>query len=157
MGLLRAVDDADLDVLFEHWTDPESNHLAAFTVADPHDRQAFTDRWARLRSNPSVLARTIEVDGVVAGSISSWDNDGAREVTYWLGREHWGKGVATRALGEFLMEVEAARPVQAATVFDNIGSQRVLEKCGFRQVGTGRGFANGRGEEVDEVLFRLDA
>jgi hypothetical protein len=47
VGLLRAVDDADLDVLFEHWTDAESNHQAAFTVADPHDRQAFTDRWNR--------------------------------------------------------------------------------------------------------------
>jgi RimJ/RimL family protein N-acetyltransferase len=157
VGLLRAVDDADLDVLFEHWTDAESNHQAAFTVADPHDRQAFTDRWNRLRGDPSVIARTIDVEGAVAGSISSWDNDGVREVTYWLGREHWGKGVATRALAEFLAEVETSRPVRAATVFDNIGSQRVLEKCGFRRVGEGRGFANARGAEVDEVLFRLDA
>jgi RimJ/RimL family protein N-acetyltransferase len=157
VGLLRPVDDADLDVLFEHWTDPESNRMAAFTVADPHDRQAFTERWARLRSNPSVTAQTIVVDGEVAGSISSWDNEGVREVTYWLGRDHWGKGVATRALAEFLSEVETARPVQAAAVFDNVGSQRVLEKCGFRRIGEGRGFANGRGAEVDEVLFRLDA
>jgi RimJ/RimL family protein N-acetyltransferase len=104
-----------------------------------------------------VIARTIDVEGAVAGSISSWDNDGVREVTYWLGREHWGKGVATRALAEFLAEVETSRPVRAATVFDNIGSQRVLEKCGFRRVGEGRGFANARGAEVDEVLFRLDA
>jgi RimJ/RimL family protein N-acetyltransferase len=157
VGVLRPVDDADLDVLFEHWTDAESNRMAAFTVADPHDREAFGERWDRLRSDPTKITRTIEVDGAVAGSISSWDNDGTREVTYWLGREHWGKGVATRALAEFLATVETARPVQAATAYDNVGSQRVLEKCGFRRVGEGRGFANARGTEVDEVLFRLDA
>jgi RimJ/RimL family protein N-acetyltransferase len=157
VGLLRAVDDADLDVLFEHWTDAESNRMAAFTVANPHDRQAFEERWARLRNDPSVRARTIDVDGTVVGSVSSWDHDGTREVTYWLGREHWGKGLATRALAEFLELVERKRPVQAAAAFDNVGSQRVLEKCGFRRSGEGRGFANGRGAEVDEVLFRLDA
>jgi RimJ/RimL family protein N-acetyltransferase len=155
--LLRDVDDADLDVLFEHWTDAEANRMAAFTVASPHDRQAFDDRWARLRNDPSVTARAIEVDGAVVGSISSWDNQGTREVTYWLGREHWGKGLATRALAEFLASVETTRPVQAATAIDNVGSQRVLAKCGFRRSGEGRAFANGRGTEVDEVLFRLDA
>lgn len=157
MGLLRPVDEDDLDVLFEHWTDPESNRMAAFTVADPHDRTAFTERWRRLLSDPSKRARTIALDGAVAGSISSWSNEGVREVTYWLGREHWGQGIATRALAEFLAEVETERPLQAATAFDNVGSQRVLEKCGFVRVGAGRGFANGRGAEVDEVLFRLDA
>jgi RimJ/RimL family protein N-acetyltransferase len=155
--LLRAVDDADLDVLFEHWTDEEANRMAAFTVENPHDRQAFGERWDRLRGNAAVISRVIEVDGAAAGVISSWENEGAREVTYWLGREHWGKGVATRALAEFLESVDTNRPVQAATVFDNVGSQRVLEKCGFRRVGEARGFANARGAEVDEVLFRLDA
>jgi RimJ/RimL family protein N-acetyltransferase len=157
VGLLRAVDDDDLDVLFEHWTDAESNRMAAFTVADPHDREAFAERWARLRSDAGVIARTIDLDGVVAGSISSWSNEGVREVAYWLGREHWGKGLATRALTEFLSEVETERPVRAATALDNVGSRRVLEKCGFTRIGEGRAFANGRGVEVDEVLFRLDA
>lgn len=157
MGLLRDVDDADLDVLFEHWTDAESNRMAAFTVPNPDDRQAFTDRWTRLRSTRSVTARAIELDGAVVGCISSWDNEGTREVTYWLGREHWGKGLATRALAEFLADVETNRPARAATVVDNVGSQRVLAKCGFRRIGAGCAFANARGVEVDEVLFRLDA
>lgn len=157
MGLLRAVDDADLDVLFEHWTDPESNRMAAFTVANPHDRQAFADRWARLQNDPAVISRAIDDGGALVGVISSWDNDGVREVTYWLGREHWGKGLATRALAEFLAVADTKRPVQAATATDNIGSRRVLAKCGFRPIGEGRGFANARGAEVDEVLFRLDA
>ena len=157
MGLLRDVRDDDLDSFFEHWTDPDANRMAAFTSADPSDRAAFDARWERLRSSPAVTNRTIVVDGAVAGVIGSWDNDGERELTYWLGREHWGKGIATRALAEFVGEVEPTRPLHAATAHDNVGSQRVLEKCGFVRVGSGRGFATARGEEIDETLFRLDA
>jgi RimJ/RimL family protein N-acetyltransferase len=157
VGLLRDVRDADLDSFFEHWTDPDANRIAAFTAADPHDRAAFDARWRRLQADPATLHRTIDVDGAVAGVISSWEDDDERHVTYWLGREHWGRGVATRALAEFVRDVDRARPLHAATAHDNVGSQRVLEKCGFRRVGSGRGFANGRGEEIDETLFRLDA
>jgi RimJ/RimL family protein N-acetyltransferase len=154
MSLLRDVRDDDLDVLFEHWTDPEANRMAAFTAKDPNDRAAFDARWARLRANAAVTALTIELDGEVVGTVSSWDNGGQREVTYWIGREHWGKGIATRALGEFL-ELETARPLKAAAAKDNLGSIRVLEKCGFERVGEGRGFANARGEEIDEVFLEL--
>lgn len=154
MSLLRDVRDDDLDVLFQHWTDPEANRMAAFTAENPNDRAAFDARWARLRANETVTALTIELDGEVVGTVSSWDNEGQREVTYWIGREHWGKGIATRALGEFL-QVETARPLHAAAAKDNLGSIRVLEKCGFERVGEGSGFANARGEEIDEVLLEL--
>jgi len=152
--MLRDVRDEDLDVLFEHWTDPEANRMAAFTAENPDDREAFDARWARLRANDSVTAMTIDLDGDVVGTVSSWDNDGKREVTYWIGREHWGKGIATRALTEFL-ELEQARPLYAAAAKDNGGSIHVLEKCGFERVGKGRGFANARGEEIDEVELML--
>lgn len=152
--ILREVRDEDLDVLFEHWADPESNRMAAFTSANPDDREAFDARWERLRANEELTHRVIEVDGEIVGVISSWTQDGKREVTYWLGREHWGKGLATRALTAFL-EVETTRPLHAAAAADNAGSIRVLEKCGFTRVGEGRGFANARGEEIDEVLLVL--
>ena len=154
MSLLRELRDDDLDVLFQHWTDPEANRMAAFTAENPNDRAAFDARWARLMATESVTALTIELDGEVVRTVSSWDNEGQREVTYWIGREHWGKGIATRALGEFL-QVETARPLHAAAAKDNLGSIRVLEKCGFERVGEGRGFANARGEEIDEVLLEL--
>ena len=157
MALLREVRDTDLDVLFSHWTDPEANRVAAFAPADPSDREAFDERWRRIRDSDDSTALVIEVDGKVVGSISSWTNEGEREVTYWIGREHWGRGIATRALAEFLADVERTRPIQASTADDNVGSQRVLEKCGFHRVGVRRAFATSRGEELDEVFFRLDA
>ena len=109
--------------------------MAAFAPADPSDREAFDERWRRIRESDDSIALVIEVDGKVVGSIGSWTNDGEREVTFWLGREHWGKGIATRALAEFLADVERTRPIHATTAQDNVGSQRVLEKCGFRRVG----------------------
>jgi RimJ/RimL family protein N-acetyltransferase len=154
--LLREITNDDLDVLFEHWTDTEAIRMAAFVPADQHDRSTFEARWARILGDESTTNKAIELDGALVGTISSFDNDGRREVTYWIGREHWGKGIATRALREFL-ELEAARPLYGAAAKDNAGSIRVLEKCGFRLVGSGRAFAHGRGEEIDEVVLRLDA
>ena len=155
MIVLRPVEDVDLDTFFEHWRDAEALRMAAFTPADAGDRAAFDARWARMRNDETILMRTIEADGRPVGSIGSWDNDGRREVTYWIGRAHWGKGIASDALRAFL-ELERTRPVYAATAADNVASQRVLAKCGFDKVGTGRAYAHARGEEVDEVLLRLD-
>lgn len=92
----------------------------------------------------------------VVGHIASFDLEGHREVTYWIGREDWGRGIATRALHEFL-QLEVTRPLYARAASDNAASIRVLTKCGFLIVDEGREFAHGRNEETDEVLLRLDA
>jgi RimJ/RimL family protein N-acetyltransferase len=155
--VLREVEDRDLDVLFEHWTDREAIQMAAFTPADPDDRGAFDARWARLRRDRDTTNRVVETEGRVVGQIASFELDGRREVTYWIGRQDWGKGIATRALQQFLTTIELARPLYARAASDNAGSIRVLEKCGFTRVGGGRGFAHGRGEETEEVVLRLDA
>jgi RimJ/RimL family protein N-acetyltransferase len=154
--VLREVEDRDLSVLFEHSTDREAIRMAAFTSPDPDDRSSFDRRWARLRSDDSTTNSVVEIDGRVVGHIASFDLEGHREVTYWIGREDWGRGLATRALQEFL-QVEATRPLYARAASDNAASIRVLTKCGFRVVGQGRGFAHGRNEETDEVVLRLDA
>src|SRR6478735_4968964 len=154
--VLREVEDRDLGVLFEHWTDRDAIRMAAFTSPETGDRAAFERRWARLRSDRSTTNRAIEIDGRVVGHIASFDMEGEREVTYWIGREDWGRGIATRALREFL-HLEGCRPLYAGAASDNAASIRVLTKCGFRVVGEGRGFAHGRNEETDEVVLRLDA
>jgi len=102
-----------------------------------------------------VLNRVIVVDDDVAGSIGSWGDAGEREVTYWIGRSYWGKGIATEALGAFLA-VERSRPLRAHVASDNVGSRRVLEKCGFRVIATERGFAEARSAEIEELVLRLD-
>jgi RimJ/RimL family protein N-acetyltransferase len=150
---LRDVVDADLDLFFAHQQDREAARMAAFTAKDPSDRSAFDAHWKKIRANAAILIRTVLVDGAVAGHVASWQSD-TRELTYWIGREHWRLGVATKALSLFL-EVDRARPIQARAAKDNLGSVRVLEKNGFRTIAEERGFANARGAEIDEVVLEL--
>jgi RimJ/RimL family protein N-acetyltransferase len=154
--VLRGVVDSDLPIFFEQQLDKEANWMAAFTAKDPTDREAFMAHWARIRGDETTINQTILYDGRVAGSVASYQEEpGKPEVTYWLGREFWGQGIATRALATFL-ERMTTRPVYARAAKDNAGSLRVLEKCGFTITGEDRGFANGRGAEVEEYLLRRD-
>jgi RimJ/RimL family protein N-acetyltransferase len=126
---LREVESGDLPIIFEYQLDTEATRMAAFPS---RDRAAFDAHWAtNILGNPLAIARTIVFDGVVAGSIGSWPQEGVRMVGYWIGKEYWGKGVATRALAGFL-ELVNERPIEAHVAKHNIGSLRVLEKCGFR-------------------------
>ena len=152
---LREVRDEDLAVLFEQWADPVAMRMAAFTAPDHMDRDAFERRWSRLRADETLINRAIVVDGEVAGTIGSWGAPGEREVTYWIGRAYWGKGIATCALNAFLT-VDPSRPLHARAASDNLASRRVLEKCGFRVIATDRGFAEARSSEIEELVLRLD-
>ena len=152
---LRPIEDRDLDAIFRQVTDSESVRMAAFTAEDQTDRRAFLNRMSRLRADTSLTNRVIEVDGAVAGTIASFHIDDQLEVTYWVERTHWGKGIASAAL-QILLAETAERPVYARAASDNAGSLRVLEKAAFRRVGVDRGFAPGRGEEIEETILRLD-
>ena len=152
---LRPLEDRDLDTIHQHVTDSESIRMAAFTPEDQTDRRVFLERMARIRANPSARNRVIDVDGAIAGTIASFWIDDRREVTYWIDRTQWGKGIASAAL-ELLVAETAERPLYARAASDNVGSLRVLEKAGFRRVGVDRGFAAGRGEEIEETILRLD-
>lgn len=125
---LRQVEPADLPIFYEHQLDADATQMAAFPS---RDRAAFDAHWANnILGNPANITRTILVDDQVAGNIGSWSQDDVRLIGYWIGKEHWGKGVATRALAEFL-HVVTERPLYAHVVEHNVGSIRVLEKCGF--------------------------
>ena len=124
--LLRPVVADDLPIFFEQQADPDANYIAAFTVKDPSDRAAFMARWQRILADPTVIIRTVVTDGAVAGSVLSYEVEGRPEVSYWLGRAFWGRGIATRALTAFLADANRTRPIYARAAKDNIGSLRVL-------------------------------
>jgi RimJ/RimL family protein N-acetyltransferase len=147
---LRDVRDDDLVTLFEHQTDPEANRMANF---EARDRDAFMAHWAKILRDDSVVVRTIEVEGRIAGNIVSWEHDGERDVGYWIGHDHWGKGVATAALTTFLVELDT-RPLHAHVAAHNTGSIRVLEKCGFERSGDERLSVDV--DVVQELLMKLE-
>ncbi|MER5598468.1 GNAT family N-acetyltransferase [Streptomyces sp. NPDC002265] len=149
---LRKVHDSDLAVFFRQMNDPESLRMAAFTPQDPADRDDFEAKWRRIRDRE--LVRTVLVDGDVVGTASVYGEPGEREVTYWVDRAYWGRGIATAALRLLLTEV-SERPLYARAAADNEGSLRVLRKCGFRESARATGFANARGEEIAEIVLTL--
>jgi RimJ/RimL family protein N-acetyltransferase len=152
---LRDVRDDDLPVFYAHANDPEAIRMAAFTAKDPSDRTRFEAHWARIRQDRSSIVRTVVDEGdEIVGHASVFGPTEEREVTYWIGREYWGRGAATAALRE-LLSVVSERPLRARAAADNGGSIRVLEKCGFVVTVIERDFANARGEEIDEVLLAL--
>ena len=151
---LRPLEDRDLDAIYRQVTDPESIWMAAFTPEDQTDRDAFLDRMSRVRANPTASNRVIEVDGVIAGTIASFRIEDQLELTYWVDRTLWGKGIASAAL-QLLLAETAERPVYARAASDNVGSLRVLEKAGFRRIGVDRCFARGRGEEIEETILQI--
>jgi RimJ/RimL family protein N-acetyltransferase len=154
--LLRNVVNDDLPIFFKHQLDQEANYMAAFTAKDPTNQEAFMARWHRILAGKTNITQTILFHGQVAGSVSSYEAEGKPEVTYWLGKEYWGQGIATWALKEFLAHHNPTRPIYARVAKDNLGSRRVLEKCGFRIIGESKGFANGRGQEIEELLLELE-
>jgi RimJ/RimL family protein N-acetyltransferase len=153
--VLREVQAEDLPLFFEHQQDPEANYMAAFTAKDPTDQQAFMAHWTRILGDATITNRTILVEGQVAGSVASYEETAGRpEVTYWIGKPYWGKGIATAALRALLAQV-TTRPIYARVAKDNRASLRVLEKCGFTIIDEDKGFANARGQEIEEWLLQL--
>lgn len=153
---LREVEPADAEVFYEHQRDPDAVHMAAFTVADPDDREAYLARFARILAADDVVKRTVLCDGRVAGHLMVSGPPEEREVTYWIAREYWGLGVATTALSA-LLEQYRERPLYARVAKGNTGSLRVLLRCGFVHYGEGSGYAHGRGTTVEEDLLVLRA
>lgn len=147
---LRGVEEHDLPIFFDHQRDPDANRMANF---DARDREAFMGHWAKILRDESVVVRTVESDGRVTGNIVSWEHDGERDVGYWIDRQFWGKGVATAALSAFLEELDT-RPLYAHVAAHNVGSIRVLGKCGFERTDDGPTTADGDG--VEELLLRLE-
>jgi RimJ/RimL family protein N-acetyltransferase len=153
--VLREVHDSDLPVFFRQMNDPEALHMAAFAPKDPADRDAFDAHWKRIRASDDV-PRTILADGDVVGSATVYGEPGEREVTYWIDRAYWGRGIATAALRELVAQVPE-RPLYARAAADNAGSLRVLQKTGFRVTARACGYADARGAEIDEFVLVLDA
>ena len=150
---LRDVTEDDLAIFFHHQLDPDANNMAAFT---PRDRAAFAAHWTRILGDESITKKTILLDGHVAGNILSYERSGEREVGCWMGKQYWGRGVATEALSQFLDHV-VVHPLYARVAKRNIASIRVLEKCGFTISGEDKGFSTAPGGEVEEFILKLEA
>ncbi len=151
---LRPSEKADLEFFFQFQLDMEATYLAAFTPKDPTDKKAYLEKYTKHMQDPTINMQTILVGETIVGSIAKFELDGDTEITYWIDRNFWGKGIATTALKN-LLHIIHTRPIFGRVAFDNFGSQKVLEKCGFVKIGTDKGFANARQTEIEEFIYKL--
>jgi len=152
---LRKTTTEDLETLFVFQADEESNRVAAFNSPDPKDKSAYMKKWTKIVANPAINMQTIFVDDILAGSVIHFDLGDETNISYWIDRQHWGRGIASKAVQQFL-GTTGKKVLFGRVAFDNIGSQKVLERNGFVRIGAERGFANGRGEEIEEFVYKLE-
>jgi len=144
----------DLNTLFQFQLDKTAKYLAAFTSKDSNDKTAYIEKHTKFLADPTKNMRTIKVNDIIVGSLAKFIMENEPEITFWIDKKFWGRGIATTALMEFL-KIEKTRPIFGRVAFDNYGSQKVLEKCGFTKIGKDKGFANARQAEIEEYIYKL--
>lgn len=135
--VVREVAIPDLPGIFEMQRDPDS---VAMSGVPARDAEAFLAHWGKAAADPDVVWLAVDADGELAGHVLSFRLEGRRMVGYWLAREYWGRGIASRALG-LLLERLDDQPLYAIVSASNGASRRILEKAGFA-------VAEDRGEEL---------
>jgi RimJ/RimL family protein N-acetyltransferase len=140
--LLRPPTLADVRAIVAACADPE---IARFipTVPSPYserDGRAYVELagelWAAGVSFPFVVVDAECGTFLGAAGVRAGDRP---TVGYWLAPEARGRGVATRAVDALVRWVRAEHGVgriQLLTHPDNVASQRVAVRAGFRRTGT---------------------
>lgn len=153
---LRRTTAADVARLHAFELDEAANELAG---TKPRDWATFKARWAEILADPDghatgVTPRVIVLDDLVVGAVNIAPQDGADAIGYWIAREHWGRGIATRAVALMLCEF-TRRPVYATAAGHNQPSVRVLQKNGFEIVSRRLTPETARTVERETVLLVL--
>tara|TARA_A100000171_G_scaffold52249_2_gene69746 strand:- start:672 stop:1142 length:471 start_codon:yes stop_codon:yes gene_type:complete len=117
----------DFERIFPLTQDPAANTMAKIF---PRTREAFAKQWERMVHGDDTQTRLIVLEGEVVGCINSFQVEDETQVGYMIAQAHWGKGIGSRALKLFI-ELFEHRPLIAHVAKSNIGSCRILEKCGF--------------------------
>lgn len=159
--VLRPLREEDIEPIFNACQDPI---ISAFTrVPHPYDRE-MAEEFVRgcdisYRSHQGIVF-AIEVDGNFAGTIGLHGIqlvDHCAEVGYWIEKSHRNNGVCTTALKailDFSFSVMSFRRLEAMADFDNVASQRVMERAGMvRDALLRNRVTKPDGRQIDMVLF----
>ncbi len=113
-------------------------------------------------SNPNSKIFAIIIDGKPVGSIGlHLQTDILRknaEIGYWLGEQHWGKGIITQAVPQMIdygfKNMDIVR-IFARIFGTNKASQKVVEKCGFILEGKYEKTIFKNNEFIDELIYAV--
>jgi RimJ/RimL family protein N-acetyltransferase len=146
----------DLDELVAAVNDPE---IARWMPAIPHpyshaDARAYL---ARATGREGTFAVVDTGSGRLLGGITvNAQNWGRADIGYWVRADARDRGVASRALTLVAgWGLGRYRRLQLHADVENIASQRVAEKAGFRREGVLRAWIEQNGSQRDHVLYSL--
>jgi RimJ/RimL family protein N-acetyltransferase len=142
MITLREYLPSDLDQLVRLANDAEVSRYLVYTFPHPYTH-ADGDWWIRTGSKQKgVIARVIEHQRVLVGTVGITLQDGWRdhlgEIGYWVGRQYWGRGIASAALQqmtEYGFADLQLKKLYAGVLAPNTQSMRILVKCGYELEG----------------------
>ncbi len=121
-------------------------------------------KWIKIANEPKKKKTTfaIEFEGKLAGgagfSLKEGHTKGVASGGYWLGKDFWGKGIATnvwKMLRDFAFESFKIHRMEAGVFSWNPASSKVQEKCGFKLEGRLRKVATRFEKRGDELLYGL--
>jgi [ribosomal protein S5]-alanine N-acetyltransferase len=97
------------------------------------------------------LAGAVQISNVTRGPFQS------ATLGYWVDDARRGRGLASRAVAAAVERAFGAlelHRLEAATLLDNVASQRVLEKNAFTRIGLAPGYLRIAGAWRDHVLYQ---
>ena len=140
--ILRSPKESDAEPMFSNWAnDPE---VTKYLTWNPHESVDVTklivSRWLKEEEDPKTVRFVITIKGndEPVGSIDVVGyHDGDPEIGYCLSRKLWGQGYMTEACQAVMAYLFALghKRILIDAAEENIGSNRVIAKCGFRFVG----------------------
>jgi [ribosomal protein S5]-alanine N-acetyltransferase len=125
----------------------------------PEDGEAFINFATK---NTEAMLFAIVLDGFAAGGIGIHPQDDIHkknaELGYWLAEPYWGNGIVSEAIKQIVaMGFERYDITRIfATVFkNNVASQKVLEKAGFKIEAAFEKTIFKNGVFLDEIVYAI--
>jgi len=160
--VIRRLEEADAERLLELRLRNRA-FMAPFDPDRPEDFYSL-DRQREIARNDGGTSYAILDEGELAGVISvsnlAMGFFRSANVGYWVDADRNGRGLASRALAAVVheaFETLGLHRLEAGTLVDNVGSQRVLEKNGFERIGLARNYLCIAGGWRDHILFQRTA
>ena len=154
---IKPLRESDLDKLV---LEINNINIAKYVVHIPHPYTLDDAKNYFNRSKGNELRQNIYLDNSLIGAIGlNKKDENAFEVGYWIGEKYWGNGYASEALHGMIEHLKKHYPeikyLKADYIHGNIGSGKVLQKCGFKMIGKSEVYILSLDESFPTTLVSL--
>ena len=157
---LRKWENSDLESLVEHANNLNVAKWLTNQFPFPYTNEAGKSYLNMIENDSPTKVFAIEVEGKAVGSIGIFPqsdiHEKSAEIGYWLSEQYWRNGIMSKAIQEIVQygfETFNIVRIFARPFSTNIGSQKVLEKAGFKLEAILKQALYKKGEYFDEYIY----